>query len=257
MSFLVLCHQQNASGVKIRHEGRHLCFLQKCKKLKKQIQSTFHNYTLRQNTFMGEDFTLHAYTEGLQSTVNPGKNTKERWKNVLVSSVHLFIANKQAPQSRGKFHMAQTALKRARILWSDTSVVNEAGPPAAILQRGLWSWYLHGQVDTLSALWHSSNSTQDLHIFSSQLSSLRGDQFCERKGGGCAFSTFLCAHVHGYTGVFNARKFEKIAPKILFQAKLQYGWAEQFAAIISLRSFFPALKLWFVVLLCCWHEFLY
>lgn len=142
---------------------------------------------------MREDLTQHALHWGITIDCQSQKNTKERWENVPVSSVHLFIANKQAPLSRGKFHVAQTALKRARILWSDTSVVNEAGPPVAILQRGLWSSYLHGQVDTLSALWHSSNSTQDLDIFSSQLSSLRGDQCWKKKkkkkkrGGGVHF----------------------------------------------------------------------
>ncbi len=68
----------------------------------------------------------------LQSTVN--LRNIEGWNNVVVSSVHLFISNKQAFQNRGKFHNAQTALKWARILWSDT-MANEAGPPVAIYSK--------------------------------------------------------------------------------------------------------------------------
>lgn len=56
------------------------------------------------------------------------------WNNVVVSSVHLFTAIKAAFQNQGKFHNAQTALKWARILWSDT-MANEAGPPVAIYSK--------------------------------------------------------------------------------------------------------------------------
>lgn len=67
------------------------------------------------------------------------------------------------------------------------------GSPTSDLQRGLWSPYLHGEADTLSAaLWHSSDSTQDLDIFSSKLSSLRE----LLKEGAHVFSTyFLLAHI--------------------------------------------------------------
>lgn len=61
--------------------------------------------------------------------------------NEVASNVHHFISNKQTFQDLGKFHNAQTALKRN--LWSDT-MANEAGPPSSDLQEGLWSSYLHG-----------------------------------------------------------------------------------------------------------------
>lgn len=63
----------------------------------------------------------------------------QRGISVLVSNDHLslspfFFVTNRLFSTEGKFQKAQTALKWAQKLWSDT-LANEAGPPAAIYSK--------------------------------------------------------------------------------------------------------------------------
>lgn len=141
---------------------------------------------------------LHAFPEESESTIR-------RCIIVIVSNDHLFIANKQAFQKRGKFQNVQTALKMSAkpLKWY---FGKWGGSPSSNLQHVLWSPYLHGLADTLSAVWHSSDPTQDLDIFSSTLSSLRGDRSSSERGAHGSL-TFFCSHTYFVSdlGVFKAQ----------------------------------------------------